>query len=114
MATGVTFGIRANGDDGYQKPRLILKEGNYRWWSTVIEQMLREKKLWGHVQGTVPVRGPILVLGAGATLVVPALPAIGATMGVATDPEAPTVAANADVTQALVDASRVAYDQHAR
>ena len=29
-------------------PRLVLKEGNYRRWSTVIEQMLREKKVWGH------------------------------------------------------------------
>ena len=46
-------GIRANGDEGYQKPRLFLKDGNYRYWITVIEQVLREKKVWGHVQGTV-------------------------------------------------------------
>ena len=28
------------------------EEGNYGVWSTVLEQTLREKKLWNHVMGT--------------------------------------------------------------
>ena len=110
MADGISIGIRA--EDGYQKPRLILKEGNYRYWSTVIEPMLREKKVWGHVQGTVAVPGPILLLGAGATPAVPAVPEVIAAMGVAAVPAVPAVAANAGVTQAQVDTSRVAHDQY--
>ena len=86
MVDGISIGIRANGDEGYQKARLILKDGNYRYWSTVIEQVLREKKIWGHVQGTVAVPGPILQLGAGATQAVPAVPEIVAAMGVAAVP----------------------------
>ena len=31
---------------------IILKENNYKVWFTVLEQNLREKKLWGHVMGT--------------------------------------------------------------
>ena len=110
MADGIAIGIRA--EDGYQKPRLILKEGNFRWWSTVIEPMLKEKKVWGHVLGIEPVPGPILVLAAGATPAVLAVPAIIAAMGVAAVPAVPAVAANAGVTQAQVDASRVAFDQY--
>ena len=74
--------------------------------------MLKEKKVWGHVLGTVPVPGPILVLAAGSTPGVPAVPAIVAAMGVAAVPAVPAVAANAGVTQAQVDASRVAFDQY--
>ena len=111
MADGITIGIRA--EEGYQRPRLILKDGNYRYWSTVIEPILREKKVWGHVQGTVAVPGPILLLGAGATPFVPAVPEIVAAMGVAPVPTVPAVAANAGVTQAQVDASRVAHDHYA-
>ena len=111
MADGISIGIRA--EDGYQKPRLILKDGNYRYWSTVIEPMLREKKVWGHVQGTVAVPGPILLLGAGATPLVPAVPEIVAAMGVAAVLAVPAVAANAGVTQVQVDLSRVAHDQYA-
>ena len=110
MADGISIGIRA--EEGYQKPRLILKDGNYRYWSTVIEPMLREKKVWGHVQGTVPIPGPILVLGTGAMPGVPAVPEIVAAMGVAAVPAVPAVAANAGVTQAQVDASRVAFDHY--
>ena len=109
MAENITFGIRANGGEGdYQKPRLVLKDGNYRWWSTVLEQMLREKKAWGHVQGTVP--GPILTLGAGATPTIPAVRAVVAAMGVAAIPRVRAVAANARLTQAQVEASRVASE----
>ena len=111
MADNSAIGIRANGDlDGYQRQRLVLKDGNYRWWSTVIEQSLREKKVWGHVQGTVAVLGPILVLGAGATPAIPAVAAIPAAMGVAPVAAIPAVVANLGVTQAQVDASRVAFE----
>ena len=105
MAVGIVFGINANNDEGYQKPRLILKDGNYKYWSTVIEQMWREKKVWGRIQGTVPTLGPILVLGTGATPAVPTVPEIVAAMGVAAVPAVPIVAANAGVTQAEVDSS---------
>ena len=48
----VSIGIRADGEDsGYTRSRIILKENNYRVWSTVVEQTLREKKLWLHVMG---------------------------------------------------------------
>ena len=43
------IGIRA---DDVGRSRIILREGNYRVWSTVLEQTLREKKLWNHVMGT--------------------------------------------------------------
>ena len=93
MADGISIGIRANGDEGYQKARLILKDGNYRYRSTVIEQVLRRKKVWGHVQGTVAVLGPIILLGAGASPAVSAVPEIVAEMGVAAVPAVPAVAA---------------------
>ena len=120
MVEGIAFSIRANSDEGYKKPRIILKDGNYRYWSTVIEQMFREKKLRGHVQGTVPIPRPIIVLGTGATPVVSAVPRIVAAIGVAAVPAVPVVAANAGVIQAEVDASsskqyiqisKHAYDQ---
>ena len=69
--------------------------------------MLKEKKVWRHVQGTVPVRGPKLVLEARATPAVAADPAIAAAIGIAV---MPAVAATVGVTQAPVDASRVAFD----
>ena len=114
MTDGITIGIRAVGDlDDFQRPRLILRDGNYRWWSTVIEQMLRQQKVWGHVQGTVVVPAAILVLGAGATPAVAAIPAIVAAMGVAAEAGVAAVAATARVTQVQVDASRVLFDQYA-
>ena len=67
MADDTSIDIRANGDlDKFQKSRLILKDGDYRWLSIVLEQMLQEKKFWGHVQSTVAVLAAILILGAGA------------------------------------------------
>ena len=50
--SNVTYGIRASGDSGFVKTRIILSEKNYRVWSTVVETDLREKKLWPHVIGT--------------------------------------------------------------
>ena len=62
--------------------------------------MLLEKKVWGYVQVTVLVTGPILVLGEGATPAFLAVPAIAAAMGVATDNAVLAVVAKAGVTQA--------------
>ena len=45
----LSIGIRA---DDVRRNRIILREGNYRVWSTVLEQTLREKKMWHHVMGT--------------------------------------------------------------
>ena len=108
MAGRISIGIRANGDEGFRKPRLILKDGNYRYWSTVIEQMLWVKKVWGHMQGIVAVPEPILQLGASPA--VPAVPKIVATMGVFAVLAVPAVGANAGVTQAQLDALRAAHD----
>ena len=44
-----SFGIRA--DDLGQRG-IVLKEGNYRVWGTVIEQEFRASKLWNHILGT--------------------------------------------------------------
>ena len=45
----LSIGIRA---DDVGRNRIILREGNYKVWSTVLEQTLREKNLWNHVMGT--------------------------------------------------------------
>ena len=45
-------GIRASDDSGFSRPRIVSRDGNYRVWSTVMEQALRERKLWGHITGT--------------------------------------------------------------
>ena len=44
-----SIGIRA---DDVGRNRIILREGNFRVWSTVLEQTLREEKQWNHVMGT--------------------------------------------------------------
>ena len=44
-----SFGIRA---DDLGRRGIVLKEGNYRVWSMVIEQQFRESKLWNHILGT--------------------------------------------------------------
>ena len=86
-----SFGIRAEGDDsGFSGSRIILKENNYRVWFTVLEQSLRDKKLWGHVMGTA-VRPPR------PRTMEPAVRAIAAAQGVL------AVAGAAEVTQATVD-----------
>ena len=66
--------------------------------------MSQEKKAWGHVRGTMTIPGPIYTLGAGATLATSGVPATVVAMG---------VGANARVTRAQVDASRVIHDQFA-
>jgi len=49
----VSNGIRASGEDsGYGRPRIILKESNYRVWQALTEQHLRQGKLWKHIDGT--------------------------------------------------------------
>lgn len=46
-------GIRAAGDEtSYKRPRILLKEANHKVWSIVVEQTLREKKLWQRVTNT--------------------------------------------------------------
>lgn len=77
-----------------------------------MEHMLREKKMWGHVYGTVAAPRFVLTLGAGVTRATSVVPAIVAAMGVAVLRIA-AIAANARVTQVQVDASRVTHDQYA-
>ena len=43
-------GIRASDDLG--RSRILLKENNYKVWLVILEQALRERKLWGHVMVT--------------------------------------------------------------
>ena len=57
--------------------------------------------------------GPILVLEPSAILVAPAVPAIAAAMGVAIHLGFIADAVNPGVTQAHVDAPRVAHDEYA-
>ena len=40
-----TFGIRAEN-------RVILKDGNYRVWVTLLEQQFKSQKLWAHITNT--------------------------------------------------------------
>ena len=104
-----TIGIRA--DEGYARPRLVLKDETVNVWSTVIEQLFREKRIWGHVQGTTPHPGPPLILGAGATAGSPRIRAIPEAMGVVGVPEIVAVIANPGVTQAQVDAQQILIEK---
>ena len=72
---------------------IILREGDYRVWSTVLEQSLREKKLWNHVMGTSvqPPTPRVRALGIGAVAANPIL-------GVA------AIVVVAEITQEQVDA----------
>ena len=72
-------GIRA---EDLGRRGIVLKEGNYRVWNTVIEQQFRESKLWGHILGTT---------------VPPLAPRVRA-------PGVAAVAAIAEITQEHVDA----------
>ena len=40
-----TYGIRAEN-------RVILKDGNYRVWVTLLEQQFKSQKLWAHITNT--------------------------------------------------------------
>ena len=87
----LTYGIRATGDDsGTSRPRIILKETNYRVWATVMEQSLKERKLWGHIMGTA-IRPPL------PRTVIVAVPARAAAPGV------DAVAGVTEVTQGMVN-----------
>ena len=44
-----SFGIKA---DDLGRRGIVLKEGNHRVWSTIIEQQFRESKLWDHILRT--------------------------------------------------------------
>ena len=79
MDSSVTNGIRA---DEAGRPRIIiLTESNYRVWSMMTKQMLREKKLWGHITRTAIFPAPIRVMTA-AVIAVPAAPGSDAVAGV--------------------------------
>lgn len=106
---GAAIGVRANRDlDDFLRPHLILKDKIYRWWSTLLEKMLRDMKICDHVQGIVAVPRLVLTLSASAT---PAVPVIA--MGVAAILGVASIAANGGVTQVQVDASRVTHDHYA-
>ena len=45
-----SYGIRASDELG--RGKIILKDGNYRVWSVVTEEMLKQLKVWRHVDGT--------------------------------------------------------------
>ena len=45
MDPNPTFGIRAEN-------RVILKDGNYRVWVTLLEQQFKSQKLWSHITNT--------------------------------------------------------------
>ena len=68
----LTISIRA---DDVGRSRIILKEGNYRIWFIVLEETLREKKMWNHVMGTsVPPPAPrVCAPGIAAVAVDPTL-----------------------------------------
>lgn len=70
-----------------------------------MEHLLRENKVWRHVQGTMAIPGPVLALSEGATPVTPSVPAIVATMGISALLGSAAIAISARVTQVHVDAS---------
>ena len=81
----LSIGIRA---DDVRRSRIILREANYRVWSTVLEQTLREKKLWNHVMGTwVPLRAPRIRAPGIAAVAAETILMIAAMAGVAEIPQ---------------------------
>ena len=46
----ISNGIKAS--DDIARSIIVLKYNNYRVWSVILEQALRERKLWGHVMAT--------------------------------------------------------------
>ena len=69
MESHLTNGIRA--DEAGRGRIIMLTETNYRVWSTMTEQMLKEKKLWGHITRTARFPAPVRALRA-AVIGVPA------------------------------------------
>ena len=74
--------------------RIVLREGNYRVWSLVLEESLREKKLWAHVDGTAVHPPPPRIRAPGIV----GVPRVAS--------GAPAVAALANVTQKMVEENR--------
>ena len=86
-----SYGIRATRDDsGYTRPQIVLKETNYRIWSIVVEQIMREKKLRQHAMGIVirPFSPRVITL---------------AVVAIAAAPEVDVVTGAAEITQEMVD-----------
>ena len=83
MDPNSTFGISAEN-------RVILKDGNYRVWVTLLEQHFKSQKLWSHITNTA-VRPPA------PRVVTPGVAAVAAGNGIA------AVAAIAENTQEQVD-----------
>ena len=81
-------GIRA--DEAGRGRVIMLTETNYRVWSTMTQQMLKEKKLWGHIIRTVLPPPPARV----ETAAVSGSPARAGSNAVATIPA---------ITRAMVD-----------
>ena len=86
----LTIGIRA---EELGRRGIVLRAGNCRVWSIILEQTLREKKLWVHVLGTAVPPPPVRVRAPGiaAAAADPILGKAG-------------VAAVAEITQEQVDA----------
>lgn len=80
-ASNTSIGIRAD-EFGYRSRVITLTDDNYRVWSTLIEQVLREKKLWSHVaRATLP--PPHVRVVTAAMITVAATPGSHAVAGVA-------------------------------
>ena len=78
-----SIGIRdARDETSYRKPRIMLKETNYKVWSTVVEQTLHEKKPWQLVVGTA-FKPPAARVVMPFTAVVVAIPRVNDVVGVA-------------------------------
>lgn len=81
MDLSFTNGIRATSDEIGRSRVILLTETNYRVWSMVTEQTLKEKKLWGHITRTTIPPPPVRVITA-AVIAVPAAPGSDAVIGV--------------------------------
>ena len=95
----LSIGIRA---DDVGRNRIILMEGNYGVSSTVLEQTLREKKLWNHVMGTF-VPPPVPRVRAPGIAVVAADPILGIA----------TIVAVAKISREQVDADDKKVEDYA-
>lgn len=62
MESLLTNGIRA--DEAGRGRIIMLTETNYRVWSTMTEQMLKEKRLWDHITRTAIFPAPVRALRA--------------------------------------------------
>ena len=88
MDSNISSGIRA--EESWRPRGIILNERNYRVWSAVFEQQIREKSLWGHIDKTYIPPSPARVITA-------AIAAISASPGSDAVTGAPAI------TKAMVD-----------